>query len=444
MKTKLERIAEISRNNKDEKFNNIIYLINPEMLKQCHREMPTNKATGVDKIDKEQYEKNLDENIDSLWKRMKSFSYKPQPIRRTYIPKAGSKKLRPLGIPAYEDRLVQAAMSKILIAIYEPIFEEFSYGFRGQRGCHQALGALTYILENKVIRHVVDADIKSFFDKMNHEWMIKFLEHKISDPNFIRLTKRILRTPIQEKGEVRLSTQGAIQGGQISPVLANIYLHYALDLWFEKIIKKQCRYDAHMVRYADDFVCCFGSEYEAKEFFRHLKARLNKFGLELAEDKTKIIMFGRYAVSDQKEKNGGKPKTFDFLGFTHYCSRSRDGKRFRVKRLTSKKKRTQSYKKIKEWIKENMHERPKWLFQKLNQKLTGYYNYYAITDNGRAVQRMRRYVQMTLFKALRRRSNRHKLNWESYSKMEAYYTLKRAVIKVNIYQIISTIAIDRL
>lgn len=444
MKTKLERIAEISRNNKDEKFNNIIYLINPEMLKQCHREMPTNKATGVDKIDKEQYEKNLDENIDNLWKRMKSFSYKPQPIRRTYIPKAGSKKLRPLGIPAYEDRLVQAAMSKILIAIYEPIFEEFSYGFRGQRGCHQALGALTYILENKVIRHVVDADIKSFFDKMNHEWMIKFLEHKISDPNFIRLTKRILRTPIQEKGEVRLSTQGAIQGGQISPVLANIYLHYALDLWFEKIIKKQCRYDAHMVRYADDFVCCFGSEYEAKEFFRHLKARLNKFGLELAEDKTKIIMFGRYAVSDQKEKNGGKPKTFDFLGFTHYCSRSRDGKRFRVKRLTSKKKRTQSYKKIKEWIKENMHERPKWLFQKLNQKLTGYYNYYAITDNGRAVQRMRRYVQMTLFKALRRRSNRHKLNWESYSKMEAYYTLKRAVIKVNIYQIISTIAIDRL
>ena len=444
MKTKLERIAEISSNNKDEKFNNVIHLINEELLKECHKEMPTNKATGVDKVDKQQYEENLEENIKDLWKRLKSFSYTPQPIRRTYIPKAGSEKLRPLGIPAYEDRLVQLAMSKILTAIYEPIFEEFSYGFREERGCHQALSALTYILENKPIRYIVDADIKSFFDTMNHDWMIQFLEHKITDPNFIRLVKRVLRTPVMEKGVQTTPQAGAIQGGQISPILSNIYLHYVLDLWFEKRIKKECRYSAHIVRYADDYVCCFENEFEAREFYRLLEERLEKFGLQLAKDKSKVIMFGRYAEADVKKENKSKPETFDFLGFTHYCSRSKDGKRFRVKRLTSKKKRALSCKKIKEWITLNRHERPMWLFKKLNQKLIGYYNYYGITDNGRAIQKMRRYVQLTLFKALRRRSNRHRLTWESYERTEQFYTLAKATTKVNIYKIIPTLATEKL
>lgn len=444
MKTKLERIAEISSNNKDEKFNNIIHLINEDLLKECHKEMPTNKATGVDKVDKQQYEERLEENIKDLWSRLKSFSYKPQPIRRTYIPKAGSEKLRPLGIPAYEDRLVQLAMSKILTAIYEPIFEEFSYGFREERGCHQALSALTYLLENKPIRYIVDADIKSFFDTMNHNWMIQFLEHKVTDPKFIRLVKRVLKTPVMEKGMQTTPEAGAIQGGQISPILSNIYLHYVLDLWFEKRIKKGCRYSAHMVRYADDYACCFESEFEAREFYRLLEERLEKFGLELAKDKSKIIKFGRYAEADVKKDNKSKPKTFDFLGFTHYCSRSKDGKRFRVKRLTSKKKRSLSCKKIKEWIILNRHERPIWLFKKLNQKLVGYYNYYGITDNGRAIQRMRRYVQLTLFKALRRRSNRNRLTWESFQCMEQYYTLAKATTRVNIYKIIPTLATEKL
>ena len=444
MKTKLERIAEISRNNENEKFNNIIHLINPELLMQCHKDMPTNKATGVDKVDKQQYEVNLEENINNLWERLKRFGYKPQPVRRTYIPKATSNKLRPLGIPAYEDRIVQSAMAKILTAIYEPIFMEFSYGFRVQRGCHQALGALTYILENKPIRYVVDADIKGFFDNVSHQWLIKFVEHKVTDKNFIRLLKRVIKAPVWENDKLIYSEKGTPQGGLISPVLANIYLHYVLDLWFEKKVKNECKGSAHMVRYADDFVCCFENKNEAQEFYIKLKERLGKFDLELAEDKFKIITFGKYADKDTKKLEGKKPDTFDFLGFTHYCSKSRDKKRFRVKRTTSKKKKQSSCLKIKQWIIRNRHESPKWIFKKLNEKLVGYYNYYGITDNGRAIQKMRHHVIRTLFKELRRRSNRHRLTWKSFEKMITEFPLKKALIKVNIYNVISKLAIEKL
>jgi len=444
VKTKLERIAEISKANPKEQFNNVIHLINPEMLKMCHKEMGANKAAGVDEVTKKEYEINLEANINKLWESLKSFSYKPQPVRRVHIPKAGSDKMRPLGIPAYEDKLVQTAIAKILTSIYEPIFMEFSYGFRGQRGCHQALAALTYVLETKKIRYVVDADIKDFFGSVSHEWIIKFLEHKITDKNFIRLVKRILMTPISENGTITQSLKGCPQGGPISPVISNIYLHYVLDLWFEKVVKKDNKFASHIVRYADDYVCCFESEFEAKEFLQELKLRLKQFNLELAEDKTKIIMFGRFAESDSKGKGGGNPPTFDFLGFTHYCSRSADGSKFRVKRRTAKKKKKASAEKISKWIKENMHERPKWLISELNRKLTGYFNYYGVTDNGRQIQKMREYVVKTLYKALRKRSNRNKLTWESFGRMIEFYKLKKAYTKVSIYATLKTVAIEKL
>lgn len=444
METKLERIAKISRANKEEQFNNIIHVISPELLIECHKESDKDKALGVDKVSKEEYEVNLEENIRSLWERLKNFSYKPQPVRRTYIPKAGSEKLRPLGIPAYEDKLVQMAMARILTSIYEPIFMEYSYGFRGNRGCHQALAAITYILEEKMVRFVVDADIKGFFDNVSHEWMIKFLEHKITDKKFIRLIKRILMTPIWEKGILTQTVCGCPQGGCISPVLANIYLHYVIDLWFERIVKKKNRYGSYMVRYADDFICCFESEYEAKGFARDLKARLNKFNLELSEDKTKIIMFGRFAESDSKKDGNGKPETFDFLGFTHYCGRSKDGKKFRVKRKTSKKKSKASRIKISSWIKENMHQKATWLIKNLNRKLVGYYNYYGVTDNAKQIQSMRNYVIDALYKALKRRGNRKKLPWRNFLKFLETYKLKAACIKVDIYSVQKSIVIDKL
>ena len=213
MKTKLDRIAEMSKANPNQKFNCMIHHINPEMLKMCHKDMEVNKATGVDEIDKKMYEENLDANIDDLWERLKKFGYRPQPIKRVYIPKPGSEKKRPLGIPAYEDRLVQSAIAKLLNAIWEPIFMEYSYGFRPNRGCHQALGAVTYLLENKEIRYVVDVDIKGFFEHLDHEYLIAFLEHKITDKNFIRLMKRVLKANISENGKLTLVEEGAPQGG---------------------------------------------------------------------------------------------------------------------------------------------------------------------------------------------------------------------------------------
>ena len=348
MKTKLERIAEQSKSNTEIKFNSIIHHINLEMLEMCHKEMDTKKAVGVDGVNKEKYGEKLTENLTNLLERMKSFSYRPQPVRRTYIPKAGSEQVRPLGIPAYEDRLVQAAIAKLLNAIYEPQFMTYSYGFRSQRGCHMALSALTHVLESKTIRYVVDADIKGFFDHLDHEWLIKFLEHKISDRNFIRLMKRILKANIMENGRLMLNEEGAPQGGACSPVLANIYLHYVLDLWFEKRIKRRCKGSAYLIRYADDFVCCFERKEEAEWFYKELKERMATFKLELAEEKSKIIMFGKHAAKECMKEGKTQPETFDFLGFTHYCSTDKSKTRYRVKRKTSKKKAKASRKKIKE------------------------------------------------------------------------------------------------
>lgn len=300
MYTKLERIAEIAKENPNEKFSALIHHINKEMLMQCHKELKGNKATGIDGKTKLQYEANLEENITSLLERMKKFSYKPQPVRRVYIPKPGTEKKRPLGIPAYEDKLVQLAINKILTAIYEQDFLESSFGFRKGKGCHDALKQLDVYLSWRNINYVVDADIKGFFDHVDHEWLMKFLGHRISDKNVLRYIKRFLKAGIMENGSFKKSYEGTPQGGIISPTLANIYLHYALDLWFEKRIKKHCKGQAYLVRYADDFVCCFEYEDEAKAFYKALRERLGQFNLEMAEEKSRILYFGKQAYLERK------------------------------------------------------------------------------------------------------------------------------------------------
>lgn len=295
MKTKLQRIAEIAKTNKEEKFTSLIHLINQESLIECHHEMKRKKSPGIDQVTKDIYETNLIENVKDLVNRMKTNSYRPNPALRTYIPKAGSKDKRPLGIPSYEDKLVQLALSKILGAIYEEDFLDSSFGFRPGRGCHDALKALSRIIEERDINYVVDADIKGFFDHVDHKWLITFLKHRISDPKIIGLITKFLKSGIMEEGNYFDTTEGTPQGGVISPILANIYLHYVLDLWFEKVVRKRCRGDAYIVRYADDFVCCFEYEQEAKVFYNTLIERLKEFNLEIAEEKTKIIRFGKNA-----------------------------------------------------------------------------------------------------------------------------------------------------
>jgi RNA-directed DNA polymerase len=433
METELTRIAEVARDRPKERFTSLAHLINETSLRECHQEMDGRKASGVDKVTKEEYEQHLEENLRELVKQMKRQAYKPQPARRTYIPKPGTDKMRPLGILVYQDKLVQAAMAKILTAIYEEDFLECSYGFRPGRSCHDALKELNHIIESRKIRYIVDADIKGFFDHVNHEWLMKFIGQRIADPNIHRLIARFLKAGIMEDGVRQDMVEGTPQGGNISPILANVYLHYVLDLWFEKIVKKWCRGEAYLIRYCDDFVCCFEHEEEAKAFYQALRGRLKKFGLKIAEEKTRIIKFGRKAADEHKRDGNGKAETFDFLGFTHYCGKSRRGY-FRVKRKTSRKKYKASLLRCKEWIKRNRHESVKELMKALRVKLNGYYRYYGITDNSEAINRFAYEVNKMLYKWLNKRSQRKSFEWSKFEKLIKKYPLPQPRIYVNIYE----------
>jgi RNA-directed DNA polymerase len=432
--TELDRITELAKQDSRLKFTSLVHHINTGMLCLSHQLMPTGKAVGIDKVTREEYEQNLEANLNDLVNRMKRQAYKPQPARRVYIPKPGSDKMRPLGIPAYEDKLVQKAMAPILNAIHEADFLPFSFGFRPGRGCHDALKVLRYIIEEKPISYIVDVDIKGFFDNVDHEWMMKFLEHRIADANLLRLISRFLKAGIMEAGIKYDTHQGTPQGGVISPILANVYLHYVLDLWFEKRFKKSCKGKAYLVRYADDFVGCFQYEADANRFLEELKARLGQFKLEIAEDKTSIIQFGRFAEASNKRHGLGKPDTFNFLGFTHYCSKSAKG-RFRVKRKTSRKKFNASLVRSKDWFRSRLTIPANELVRLVNSKLIGHYRYYGITDNAHPLANFRDKIQKQLYWWFCRRSQGKHYNWEKFSLFLAKHPLPNPKVYVNIYDI---------
>jgi group II intron reverse transcriptase/maturase len=413
METKLARIAEIAKANPKEVFTSLYHYLNKEMLLQCHQELSENKASGVDAVTKEEYAENLEENISKLVERLKKHSYKPQPVRRVYIPKDNARELRPLGIPAYEDKIVQQGLNKILQAIYEADFLGISYGFRPNLGCLNALAELDYKIMGKT-SYIVDADIKGFFDNIDHEWLIKFIGVRVADPNIKRLINKFLKAGVMKEGAIEPTETGTPQGGIISPLLANVYLHYALDLWFEKAIKPRLQGEASLIRYADDFVCCFQFREEAAQFYVVLKERLAKFKLEIAESKSKIIEFGRFAARSRKTKGLGKPETFDFLGFTHYCSQGRSGK-FTVKRKTSKKKFKAKVKAFATWIKRTKDkESIQQIFETTRKKLQGHYNYYGITYNSPMMGEYYLRVIELLYKWLNRRSQRKSFTWEHF------------------------------
>ena len=422
MITGLERISQLAKEHPDRKMQTIMHLVNTESLREVHSRQDKNKAYGVDKVTKAEYETNIDENLKDLIGRMKQFSYRPQPVRRTYIPKEGSDtKFRPLGIPAYEDKLVQGVMADILAAIYEPKFYDFSYGFRAGRDCHQALKALDKKLWGWT-NWVVDADIKGFFDNVDHEWLMKFLEHDIEDKNFLRYVKRFLKAGVMEEGKYYDTEAGVPQGGLISPVLANVYLHYVVDMWFAKVVAVQLKGRAEMVRYADDVVFCFETERDAKRFYEALKGRLKKFNLELSEEKSKVFKFGRNAMDDAEK--------FDFLGFTHITAKSRKGT-FCVKRITSQKKLKAKRQNAKKWLKENMHMPIELLIKKLNAKLRGHYNYYGIIGNYAAMNSFREYVLDRLKAVLNRRGAKNITDELFRRLLEAYpVVLPRIVHRV--------------
>ena len=434
METKLLRIAELAKSDPKMKFTSLAHLLNVQSLIQCHHELPNNKATGVNGTTKEQYAESLEENIMDLTSRLKSKSYRPVPVRRMYIPKLNSNKRRPLGIPEHEDKIVQKGIAKVLNAIYENDFLDCSFGFRPNRNCHDALKILNFYVEKRLVSYVVDVDIKGFFDNVDHKWMMEFLKHRITDPNLLRIISRFLKGGYMEEGRRYKTDKGTPQGGVISPILANVYLHYVLDLWFEKVVRKQCEGQAYIVRYADDFVCCFQHKREAMQFYESLKLRLKKFNLEIAEDKTKVIPFGRFAENNAKRTGNGKPATFDFLGFTHYCGKSKQGK-FRVKRKSSRKKVQGKLKESKEWLKSNRNKNIHLIMERFRRSLVGYYNYYCITDNSQTVNDFKEKIEILLFKWLNRRSQRKSFTWDKFRLFLQMFPLPKPRIRVNIYEL---------
>lgn len=432
VETKLLRIAEKAQQDPSCKFTSLFHLMNVELLRGCFEGLRKDAASGIDRVTKEEYGSNLEANLTTLVEKLHRMSYIPQPVRRVYIPKPGSTKQRPLGIPALEDKLVQAGLVRILEAIYEADFIADSYGFRPNRGCHDALRALSLEVEGGAIHYIVEADIKGFFDNVQHDWMMKFLGHRIVDKRVLRYVKRFLIAGVFEDGEVFATDEGTPQGGNISPVLANIYLHYALDLWCTRAFTKTCNGRARLIRYADDFVVCFQYESEARRFRTELEGRLAKFGLEVAVEKTKVMEFGPRAELKAKAR-GEKPQTFDFLGLTHFCSRTRDGRRFRMKRVTARKKFKAKLRVFKEWLKKSRALPTPELMKIAAAKLRGHIAYYGVTDNSEGIHRFAYEIRRMLFKWLNRRGKRGFMSWEKFQKLLEKFPLPRPKITVNLF-----------
>ena len=431
METKLSLISEKAARDRQFQFNNLIQLLNVENLRECFFLLKRDKAAGIDGVTFAEYEANLMVNLEDLVGRMKRWQYRPQAVRRTYIPKDNGKK-RKLGILCLEDKIVQEGISRILVAIYENDFMHFSYGCRPGRSCHDALDYLDKVIRKNPINWIIEADIKGFYDNVDHEWLLKCLGQRITDKNLLRLIVRILKSGVMEAGKWTRTEQGTPQGGVVSPVLANIYLHYILDLWFKVEVQKRAKGTVKLVRYADDFVICVQHKKEAHEIRQKLGERLEKFGLELSTEKTQVIEFGRYSVENARER-GERPSTFDFLGFTHYSGKSQRG-HFKVGRTTSRKRLKKKLKEMKQWLKSVRNQLPtnEW-WKTLRAKLRGHYQYYGVSGNYRGIAQYRYLVMKYVFKWINRRSQKRSMNWTQFNNYLRRYPLPKLKIYHNLY-----------
>jgi len=407
----LTRIGERARQERQTQFTSIYhYVTDIEHLRACYAALPAARAAGVDGVGKAEYGQDLEAKLTELSAQLGRLGYRPQPVRRVYIPKPGTKKQRPLGILCFEDKLVEAALVRVLEQIYEADFLESSYGYRPGRTQHQALDQLGRTIQQRRVNYIVEADIKGFFDHVNQDWLMKFLEQRIGDKRVLRLIVRMLKSGIMEDGLVRASDEGVPQGGNLSPLLSNVYLHYTLDLWFERRFKRRCRGEAYYFRYADDFLACFQYREDAERFRREMAERLAQFQLELETTKTRLVEFGRFA-EERTQQRGQKPGTFDFLGFTHYCGHTAKG-HFKVKRKTSGKKYRAKLKELKEWLqRERSRTKQGQLLEQAKLKLAGHLNYYAITDNSQMCHRFSSQVTKLVYKWLNRQSQCNSYDW---------------------------------
>ena len=432
MSYKLNLISAKAKQDRTMKFTSLAHLINEESLAECFRQLKRNKACGIDGITVEDYGQDLKANLERLVSKLKSKTWSPLPVRRVYIPKPGKQEKRGLGIPAVEDKLVQLAIKRILEAIYEADFLDCSYGFRPDRNCHQAIIKLDNEVMTKPVNFVVEVDIRKFFDNVDHYWLLRCIEERIRDPNLIWIIRRLLQAGVMEEGAFSASIIGTPQGGIVSPLLANIYLHYVLDLWFEIKFKGECRGHCSQIRYCDDFIACFENREDAESYMSQLRVRLAKFGLEVAEDKTKAMEFGRQAWHRSKV-SGKKVATFTFLGFTHYCSTSRKG-RFIMGHKTSKGSLNKGFKATQSFIRKARNHLPlKEIWPLVKSRLIGHYNYFAISGNYRCVRQYYGLVVSSVFNWINRRSQKKSMDWQQYLAYLKIYPLPKPRIYHSFY-----------
>ena len=406
----LERIRRVAKERKKEKFTSLLHHISTDLLDEAFFELKEEAAAGVDGLTWTEYEQNLERNLEDLHARVHRGAYRALPSRRAYIPKPDGRQ-RPLAVAALEDKIVQRATAAVLNAIYEEDFLGFSYGFRPGRGTHDALNALCVGIERKKVNWILDADIRSFFDEISQGWLTRFLEHRIGDRRIIRLIQKWLKAGVMENEIVSVSERGTGQGSVISPLLANIYLHYVLDLWAARWRRREATGDMIIVRYADDFIVGFQHERDARRFLDEMRARLQEFALSLHPEKTRLIEFGRFAAKDRKARGLGKPETFNFLGFTFICGKTRSGK-FLLKRKTRRDRMRAKLRMLKAEMWRRMHQpipdQGKWL----GAVVRGYFNYHAVPMNFRSLAVFRTEIARRWRRALLRRSGKADLNWE--------------------------------
>jgi group II intron reverse transcriptase/maturase len=428
---KLSSISMSAKSDSTKQFISLAHHLNVEFLRDCYFNLDRNKAVGIDKVSWFEYKRDLDENLENLVSKLKKKKFKPLPAKRVYIPK-GNDELRPLGISTIENKIVESGITRILQSIYEADFLDCSYGFRPKRNAHQALNEIDTIIMTQPVNHIVEADIKGFFDNVNHNMLMEFIKIRIKDTSLLLLIERFLKAGYVDNNLLIKTEIGTPQGSILSPMLANIFLHYVLDTWYETIVKSHTKGFCELVRYADDFICLVQYKEDADKILRALNNRFNKYGLTLHPDKTKVFSFGRFE-RDNAKKQERKPNTFDFLGFTHFCDKTRRGY-FKVGRKTAMKKFRAKIKELNNWLKQirNFQPTKEW-WQTLKAKLRGHFEYYGVSGNFPSIKRYYSLAIRLVRKWLNRRSQKRCMSW---SKMYSYltlYPLPKPKIKHNFY-----------
>lgn len=428
MKSGLERVAVKARSEPKLQFTTLAHHIDADLIRECLNHIPNRSAPGVDGLDVKSVKESFETWSEEFQKALHRQAYKPPPVRRVYIPKPGKSARRPLGVPCIADRAIQRGTALVLTQIYEQDFLPCSFGGRPNLSAHHALCTLNETIAGKKVGWVYEADLKNFFGSLDHGWLLRFVKHRVGDPRIISLIQRWLKAGVMEEGKLAVSDEGTPQGGSISVLLSNLYLHYVLDLWFEKVVKPLMRGECYLIRYIDDFVVCFQYRSDAFKFERALKQRLGRFKLGLEPTKTRLVEFGRFSQRHAKER-GRKQETIYFLGFTHYCTRNRKGN-YQVARKTERTRLRRSMVKLKELTYQNRHWKLANQARAINQVLRGHYAYYGLGGNQGSIHKVHRHAEKCWRKALSKRCWKGKVDWEKFQRIKTTYPLQRPKLHI--------------